>query len=247
MTFGSQSKIAALSCDFIKFFQTPVSDLYRIRPTGNFDDGHRIAAIYPPVGKMFGKAFCINGCRSNDQFEFRSAGQQSLHHSEQKVDVERPFVCLVNDERVVLSKIFVRLRLGKQDAIGHQFDKGIVGDFSIESNFVTDGMSERRIKFFGNSSGNGSGGNSSRLGVPDGAVDSTPDFETDFRQLRGLPGTGFSTHDDDLIVSDQIGNLAPPLDDGQVIVVGEVECFEQGASSVRIVVFHGKHCSRNRT
>ncbi|MGN1064902.1 MAG: asparagine synthase-related protein, partial [Thermoguttaceae bacterium] len=41
-------------------------------------------------------------------------------------------------------------------------------------------------------------------------------FQADLRQLRGLAGTGFTRHDDDLVLRQRLGDLAPPARDRQV-------------------------------
>ena len=230
--------------NLVELFEASIPNFDRVSAPRNFNGRYRFAVIDVFVGKMFGKTFRINRCRSDNQLEFWSAGQEPLHHTKQEVDVERPFVCFVNDERVVLSKVFVRLRFGEQDSIGHQFDERVAGNLVVESNFIPDCLTKRRVEFFGNACGNGSGGNTARLGVSDGAVDATSDFKANFWYLCGLPGPRFAAHDNDLIVPNEIGNLLSPLDDGQVIVVSEVERFEQCLPPVRVDGLHRGYCSR---
>jgi hypothetical protein len=57
---------------------------------------------------------------------FRSGrfGSSVLEVAEQEIDVQAALVRLVDDQRVVLAEQRVALRLGEQDAVGHQLDVG---------------------------------------------------------------------------------------------------------------------------
>ena len=45
---------------------------------------------------------------------------------------------LVNDERVVGQQQRIGLRLGQQDTVGHQLDRGIARQLVLETHFVAD-------------------------------------------------------------------------------------------------------------
>jgi hypothetical protein len=76
--------------------------------------------------------------------------------------------------------------------------------------------------------------------VPDHPFDPASDFETDFRQLRGLARTGLAANDNDLIVPNEISNLPPPLHDGEIVVVVKIERFEK-----LLAAFHWHHYTQN--
>ena len=53
---------------------------------------------------------------------------ESAQVAEQEVDVERPLVGFVDDDRVVPTEIGV-LEFGEEDAVGHRFHQRTVADF----------------------------------------------------------------------------------------------------------------------
>ena len=57
-----------------------------------------------------------------------AARQQPLQVAEQEIDVEAALVRLVDDDRVVRAQKRIALRLGQQDAVGHQLDVGLGPD-----------------------------------------------------------------------------------------------------------------------
>ena len=68
---------------------------------------------------MLGEAFCVYGCRGDDNFQIGAARQELFQVAQQEVDVQTAFVRFVNDNRVVGGEIAVGLRFGEQNAVGH--------------------------------------------------------------------------------------------------------------------------------
>ncbi|GHT42920.1 hypothetical protein FACS189443_6410 [Planctomycetales bacterium] len=89
---------------------------------------------------MIGKPFRVDGCRRDNQFQIGTLRQNPFQHSEQEVDVERPFVGFVDDDGVVLAEVAVALRFGEQDSVGHQFDERVGAAFFVEPHFVSDSV-----------------------------------------------------------------------------------------------------------
>jgi hypothetical protein len=72
--------------------------------------------------EMRRKAVGVDGRRGDDELEVGPLGQQLLEVAEQEIDVEAALVRLVDDDRLVGVQVGVGLRLGEQDAVGHQLD-----------------------------------------------------------------------------------------------------------------------------
>ncbi len=104
----------------------------------------------------------------------------------------------------------------------------------VESNFVSDRLTERRFEFVGDTSRDRSSGDPSGLRVPDEAVESPSEFEADFRELRRLSGAGFAADDDNLILSKQGRDFIFALNNRQLGVVVQFERTEQLLTLVSI-------------
>ena len=107
----------------------PVAHLDRVQPAGHLD--HRRAV------EMLRKALGVDGRRGDDQLQVRAPGQQLLQVAEQEVDVQAALVRLVDDDRLVGVQPGVGLRLGEQDAVGHQLDPTVRGRTCRGSGFCT--------------------------------------------------------------------------------------------------------------
>ena len=158
-------------------------------------------------GKVVGKALRINRRRGDDHFQVWPARQQLAQIAEQKIDVQTALVGLVNDDGVVSIKQRIGLRLGQQNAVGHELDGRIAAQPVLKTHLVADHIAQRGFQFFGDAFGHTGGGNPARLGVAYqfGALArrvvklAAPDAQRNFRQLRGLARAGFAADNDDLV------------------------------------------------
>jgi hypothetical protein len=158
----------------------------------------------------------LNGRRRDDHLQVGPAGQQLAQVAEQEVDVEAALVRLVENQGVVTQQASVALDFGEQDAVGHQLHQRAVADLIGEAHGVADGLAERGAQFVGDALGDCAGSEPARLGVADGPADAAAQFQTDLRQLRGLARPGLAGDDDDLVLSDGVGDLVTPIADRQV-------------------------------
>ena len=62
--------------------------------------------------------------------------------AEHEVDVEGPFVRLVDDERVVGAQVAVALDLREQNAVGHQLDARVRCGMPLETHLVAHELAE---------------------------------------------------------------------------------------------------------
>ena len=125
--------------------------------------------------------------------------QELLDVAEQEIDVEAALVRLVDDDRVVLAQIPVALRLGEQDAVGHQLHVGRGARPVGEAHLVADDLPELGLQLLGDARRRRARRDAPRLGVADHAVDAAPELQADLRQLRGLARAGLAADDHHLV------------------------------------------------
>ena len=136
---------------------------------------------------------------------------------------------LVDDDGVVGFQQRVGLRLGQQNAVGHQLDGRIAAQPVLKPHLETHHLAQRRFQLLGNPLGDATGGNPAWLGVADefGMLArrvialAAPHGQSDFWQLRRLARAGLTTHDDDLILSQGRHDLVTFARYGEVF--GEVD------------------------
>src|SRR3954469_10864944 len=93
------------------------------------------------------KALGVNRGRGDDELEIAPLRHESLQVPEQEIDVEAALVRLVEDDRVVLLEARVGLRLGEQDAVGHQLDRRAFAKRLVEAHLVSDNGAELAAQF----------------------------------------------------------------------------------------------------
>jgi hypothetical protein len=59
-----------------------------------------------------------------------------LEIAEQEINVQTALVGFIDDQRVILAKQGITLRLGQKNAIGHQLDPRAVGERVMEAHLV---------------------------------------------------------------------------------------------------------------
>ncbi len=164
---------------------------------------------------MAAEALGVDGGGGDDDFQIGAAREELLEIAEEEIDVEAALVGFVDDERVVLLEDAIALRLGQQDAIGHDFDASVLAYGVREADFEADFVADVRSQFLRDAGGDGAGGDAAGLGVADQCGDAAIQLEADFGELSGFAGAGFAADDDDLVGRDRVGDFAALLDDGQ--------------------------------
>ena len=169
--------------------------------------------------KMPRKPVCINRGRGHDYLQIRPPRQDLLEVPQQKIDVQRTLVRLVDDECVIGIEQRVGLGFGQQDAIGHQLDRRVAAKLVGKPHFVAHHLAQRRIELFGDAFGDAGRRNPPRLGVADQFAALTgrvielaaPQAQRNLGQLGGFAGTGFAANDDHLVFGHQLGDFFAPL------------------------------------
>ena len=192
--------------------ERPVADLDRVGPAGHLDDG---------CVEVLGEPLDVDGRAGDHDLEVGPARQQLLEVAEQEVDVERPLVGLVDDDRVVLLEVPVALQLGEQDAVGHQLHAALLRRPVGEPHLVADQVAQLGPQLARDPLGDRARGDPPRLGVPDDAAAAVlagapPELETDLGQLGGLARPRLARDDHDLVVADGLGDVLAALADGEL-------------------------------
>ncbi len=99
--------------------------------------------------KMFGKPLRVDRCRRDDHAELGAALDDPVQVAEQEIDVQRPLVRFVDQDRIVGPQITIRLSLGQQDAVGHQLDERVGRGLVTKANFVCDAAVAAGSEFLG--------------------------------------------------------------------------------------------------
>ena len=149
--------------EVLLLLERAITHLHRKRAARDHDDRRRSVLVLEMLGKPIG----IDRGRGHHHLQIGPLGQDLADVAEQKVDVQTALVRLVDDQRVVGLEQGIGLRLGQQDTVGHQLDRGILLQLVLEPHAVTDHFAERRVQLLGNPLGHGRRGNPARLGVTD--------------------------------------------------------------------------------
>ncbi|MPM26547.1 hypothetical protein SDC9_73051 [bioreactor metagenome] len=149
--------------DVFLLFKRPPAHLHRIGPARNHD--HRRGTSL--VLEVLGKAVRIDGGRGDHHLQIGPLGQNLLDVAQQKVDVQAALVRLVDDQRVVGLEQRIGLRLGQQNAVGHQLDGRALLQRVLKPHLVAHHLAQRRLELLGNPLGDRRGRNPARLRVAD--------------------------------------------------------------------------------
>ena len=198
----------------VRVDEGPITNLDRIGPTGDLDDGCRGA-----VGgcEVPGEPLGVDRRRRDDDLEVGAPRQELLEVAQDEVDVEAALVRLVDDDRVVATQLPVALELREEDAVRHHLDERVAGRLVGEPHLVADGAAQLDLQLLGEPLRDGTGRDPPRLGVADEPVQPAAELEADLRDLRRLAGPRLTGDDDDLVVPDGGGEVVPPLDHRQVL------------------------------
>jgi hypothetical protein len=169
------------------------------------------------VVKVPGKTLRVDRCRGDDQLQVAALGQELLKVAEEEVDVQAALVRLVDDQRVVLFEPDVALRLGEQDAVGHQLDQGIGSGAVAEADLVANQPSHLALQLLRDTCRCRPCGDPARLCVTNQAGGAATDVQADLGDLRGLARAGFAADDQYLMLGNQLRDLGTPPIDRQVV------------------------------
>ena len=127
---------------------------------------------------------------------------------------------LVYDDGVIGIQKPVMQGFGQQDAVRHEFDVSIRTAFVPEPDLVSDDTAEFDAKFFADPFGHGACRDSSRLRAGNHSPRSPAGLETEFRQLGGFTGTGFTGYHNYRVFFQRLQNFPAMRRNGQAIIIG---------------------------
>ena len=167
------------------------------------------------------ETFRVERGRRDDHLEIGPLLAKLLQVPQQEVDVEAALVRFVDDDRVVGQELAIALRLGQQDAIGHQLDVGVWLRMVGEAHLVPDGLAHRLRQLLGDARRDRARGDPARLRVADQAALAAARGQADLGQLRRLARPGLAADDDHLVRADRLRDFIGPLRDRQVRRIGD--------------------------
>ena len=165
------------------------------------------------IGEVSGELLGVDRGRGDDHMKVVAPFDESPQVAEQEVDVERPLVGFVDDDRVVPTQIRVALEFGEEDAVGHRLHQRAIADVVGETHRVADEVTDFGTEFVRHPGGDRAGRKAPRLGMADHGTDAPPELETELRYLGRLARARLSGDHDDLILPDRVEDFLAPLDD----------------------------------
>jgi hypothetical protein len=183
----------------------PIKGLDGIRPPTHLHDRR--------VVEVRGEARRVDRGRRDDELQVRPPRQDRLQVAEEEVDVERPLVRLVDDDRVVAAQQPVVLDLGEQEAVGHDAHGRPARGPVVEAHGVPDDVAERHAQLERDPLGHRPCRDPPRLRVRDRLA---PQLEAQLRELRRLARPRLARHHDDLMRPDRRQQVLAPGADRQL-------------------------------
>ena len=173
----------------------------------------------------------------NHQLQVRATLQQPLEVAEQEVDVQRPLVGFVQNQRVVLLEVRIALRFGEQDPVGHELDPCPLRGLVLEAHLIADEFPQRTFQFLRHPLRHARRRDPPRLGAADLARAPGQRLRHHLRQLRRLPRTGFADHHDHRIGPDRGHDFPPHADHRQAF--GIIQGWRHVCHRARGIARHG--------
>ena len=138
---STASAMASFEVVVAALLERPAALLHREQPARHLDHRRR-----PVRCEVLREAIGVDRGRGDDHLQVGPARQELPQVAEQEVDVQAALVRLVDDQRVVGAQQRVGLRLGQQDAVGHQLDVGAGLQPVLEAHLEADHLAERRLQ-----------------------------------------------------------------------------------------------------
>ena len=191
-----------------EFVQGRIDHLNGIEPAGHLDDRRVIESL--------GKRLGVDRRRRDNRAQLRPAEAELAQVAEKKIDVERPLVRLVDDDRVVLAQQRIALQLGQQHAIGEVLDhrrrRRVVGETDLAADFAA----PRHAELLRDATGDGQRRHAPRLRAGNPAGDAATRRQAHLGNLGGLARPGFAREHQHRMLLDGRRDVFDPRADGQL-------------------------------
>ena len=172
-----------------------VDHLHRIRAALDLDDRR--------VVERLAEGFRVDRRRGDHDLQLGALVAQGAQMPEEEIDVERAFVRLVDDDRVVAAQERIALHLGEQHAVGEKLDDRIAGGLVVEPDLTADLAAPLHAEFLGHAARDRERGHAAGLRARDAPQRTAPGGEAHFRNLRGFARPGFTRENDHLVRLDR--------------------------------------------
>ncbi len=204
-----------------------VTDRDRKEPPGNLD--HRRAV------ERLRERLRINRRGGDEQLEIRPPREQPPQRAEQEVDVQRPLVRFVEDQRRVGAQKRIGLHFGQQDAVRHELHARLAARVVAKAHLAADlppPDAAKRREFFRHPARNAHRRHAARLRAADAAPAGKPRLQAELRELRRLARSGLPGNDHHLMRTQRRKDLLSPRADGEIRRVGDHARSEVGKIGV---------------
>jgi hypothetical protein len=160
-----------------------INDLHRVGAPRDLHDRRTLEGL--------GKGLGVDGGGGDDDAELGPLETQVAQMPEEKVDVERTLVGLVQDHRIVGAQERIALHLGEQHAVGHELDHGVARGAVIEANLAAHLFAPVYPQLLGDAARDGEGRDAARLGAGDLPFAAATGGEAHFGDLGGFARARF--------------------------------------------------------
>ena len=124
-----------------------VHDRNGIRAGVDLDD--RDVVLLGGAAEELDETFRLNRRRTDHDVQIGPPLQHAVEQAEQKVDVQRAFVRLVDDQHAVAREVRILARFLQQDAVGHELDARVAAGLVVETDGVADLSAEHAVLLLG--------------------------------------------------------------------------------------------------
>ena len=124
---------------------------------------------------------------------------------------------LVENQGTILTQLRIPLRLGKQDAIGHELDARVLAELLIKAHLITDHSAHRHLQLFRHAPRHTHRRNPPRLRATHPPALQPQGLGDHLRQLRGLARPGVAHNHNDPMLTQGRKNLLPVRDHRQFL------------------------------
>ena len=205
---GARLALVALGGIGAEFVEGRVDHLDGIRAALHLDDRRLVEGLAERLG--------VDRRRGDHDFQLGAFVAQGAQVPEEDVDVERPLVRLVDDDRVVLAQQGVALHFGEQHAIRQKLYDRVTCRLIVEPDLAPDLAPPLHPQFLGHAARHGERGHAAGLRARDAAQCAAARGEAHLGDLRGLAGPCLAREDHHRMCPDGRGDFLHARRDRQL-------------------------------
>ena len=191
------------------------------------------------LGEVLLELLLLEGGGHDNDAEVGALGDEVLDGTNEDIRVDGALVGLIEYNDRVLREEGVGHSLTEEHTVGHVLNARLLAADILETNSVTDLVSEGNVHLLGDTLRHGHGGNTTGLRAGDGALGA--ELEEELRHLGRLTGTRLSDEEEGLVALHKALNAVLGLVDRQLLAGLEdvMVALAVGAAGVGVDVGHG--------